>query len=834
MNIGSCGKSSTNNCGRKNNSGVNSGNKGGGNWSSHINSAKNNNQSRLCIGSGCDNGPHGKSDAKSRGDHGISNNSHGGNGGGGYDRSSSKKNRDTAVETAKIAREEAGRQAHEAAIRRAQEAAIRQKAHDDYVAKYPVEAAEDIDSKASARLQRMEKDKNHAEYLVRESEQQVAHFKAIIAQTNKAYAEKITTAISSGFGGGKRKGEYKKELKAVLYYNHEDFNRAQFVLDQHRSQRQASIHHWQEAQNHKAITASRLAELRSSHKRAQEEKSRRQNEEHQWNIKDHNARQQLATAEREVSEAGRQINNIEKNIYNTTNFIRENESSINILKHQLGEFDNVLQHELALVERHPKYWQGHFRQKALKKHSQNVNVATTKAALEHNQRELLDSISLFKSYQDQLSGARHNKERADVNLANVRESIKQVEQIKRIREIQKAALIKEQEEARKKADKAPKIKAALIAARAGGNENIDSLAKNSTLPSTAQQAAKLPDIAIGETSAGDAKDSPIRTYDQATQALALAATTGTAPSASLSVVNAVKKAMDALKIAAQARTAGPIGVAIVASLYPAEINKESDKVPGGKYFQETLPAELLGLPAVTILRAAAEGQKTVESQFRGRLVVKNEALQIELFRTAKPMPVLLLEGRPEGQGIYRCTLPETDGLPARTLFVTPAKAPGTEGLGALLTPSEVPEAFNNTGGQAQPAQLPTVTTYPGLSETDFNDIIIVPPLESGDKPIYVMLSDSLNLRKSLASEAQLAQLLKESGEPVAGLGTKRVLRDAPRLTNEYGGTAADWSKITSKSYQATDGNIFEIHAYHNNELGKTVEFKTIILRKEVK
>jgi filamentous hemagglutinin len=85
----------------------------------------------------------------------------------------------------------------------------------------------------------------------------------------------------------------------------------------------------------------------------------------------------------------------------------------------------------------------------------------------------------------------------------------------------------------------------------------------------------------------------------------------------------------------------------------------------------------------------------------------------------------------------------------------------------------------------------------------------------------------LNLNKSLASEAQLADLAKSGGATVAGNGAKDPLRDAPRLAAEYGGKASDWSKVSSKSYTAADGTQFEIHAYRNSITGQLVEPKTI-------
>ncbi|MEA9392232.1 hypothetical protein SJI19_17035, partial [Acerihabitans sp. TG2] len=82
MNIGSCGPSPGNNCGRQTNSNNNCGNRGGGGGnSSGISDTRSvsNNQARLCIGGGCDKGGSGGSGSSTSRAH--SQMTHGGNGG---------------------------------------------------------------------------------------------------------------------------------------------------------------------------------------------------------------------------------------------------------------------------------------------------------------------------------------------------------------------------------------------------------------------------------------------------------------------------------------------------------------------------------------------------------------------------------------------------------------------------------------------------------------------------------------------------------------------------------------------------------------------------------
>jgi filamentous hemagglutinin len=91
--------------------------------------------------------------------------------------------------------------------------------------------------------------------------------------------------------------------------------------------------------------------------------------------------------------------------------------------------------------------------------------------------------------------------------------------------------------------------------------------------------------------------------------------------------------------------------------------------------------------------------------------------------------------------------------------------------------------------------------------------------------------NGLKLNKSLASESQLSELSRTGGLAVAGAGTETTLRVAEDLAKQYGGKASDWSKVTSSSYKAADGTIFEIHAYRNSVTGKLVEPKSIPIKK---
>ena len=82
------------------------------------------------------------------------------------------------------------------------------------------------------------------------------------------------------------------------------------------------------------------------------------------------------------------------------------------------------------------------------------------------------------------------------------------------------------------------------------------------------------------------------------------------------------------------------------------------------------------------------------------------------------------------------------------------------------------------------------------------------------------------LARSLASEAQVAELMATGGTAIAGAGTSAVLRDAPRLAATYGGAASEWAKVTSSVYTGIDGFIVETHAYVNSVTKQIVEMKS--------
>ncbi|XBS71691.1 S-type pyocin domain-containing protein [Acerihabitans sp. KWT182] len=274
---------------------------------------------------------------------------------------------------------------------------------------------------------------------------------------------------------------------------------------------------------------------------------------------------------------------------------------------------------------------------------------------------------------------------------------------------------------------------------------------------------------------------------------------------------AVRSAAAALSRIAIASPAGAIGTVIAAGIFPRKAGEGSDQVSGGKHFSMTMPASLLNLPDEQTLRLAASERRPVATTVRGRLVLTNGVIHIALSKTEQHTLVTVLEGVPTDNGAYLCTLPASTDAPARTILVNPAQAPGAGGF-AMPTPSDAPPTLSHTGEQAQPLDLPIVTPYPAPDEQDFNDLIVVPPLESGHQPVYVMLSGRPE------SYSPNAGAVSNMGELFAQPGFGSALKENSQKTGRlYQG---------QNIYKATDdidsyikhGDEFYLDGEHKNHL----------------
>jgi RHS repeat-associated protein len=95
-------------------------------------------------------------------------------------------------------------------------------------------------------------------------------------------------------------------------------------------------------------------------------------------------------------------------------------------------------------------------------------------------------------------------------------------------------------------------------------------------------------------------------------------------------------------------------------------------------------------------------------------------------------------------------------------------------------------------------------------------------------PLASNIAGVPNLAKQLDNENQLAQVLANQGNPIAGAGASKPIRDIVRIVQEYGGKVSDWSKVTSYPYQTPAGQIIEVHAYETLATGQVVEPKSVM------
>ncbi|WP_413741471.1 S-type pyocin domain-containing protein [Sodalis sp. RH15] len=361
---------------------------------------------------------------------------------------------------------------------------------------------------------------------------------------------------------------------------------------------------------------------------------------------------------------------------------------------------------------------------------------------------------------------------------------------------QEAAAAREREEAQRKADEAAE-------AKRRANEAIEAQRK-------ADDAAKVAKELIAARQLNQENIQTYETLPSPSQAAVMAAAAGlasTAPAAE-GLLARITAALAELGAIASSSKAGPHAAIIIAGLYPKEAGVGSDNVSGEKHFVKTLPAAMLNMPSEERLRLAALEHNTIDVPIRGRLVLTNSQIAIELIRTEQPTPVRVVTGIPDGKGNYQCTLPGTDALPASTILVTPAKAPGSTGLGAIITPEIGPKPVIHTGNNAQPIALPTVTTLPGFD----GDLIVVPPLETADKPIYVMLSGRKeSYRPNQGAVGNMGEFFTQQG-----FGSQ-VKEFSVKTNQQYQGQNIYKANKDIGSHIA-DGDIFYLDGAHKNHL----------------
>ncbi len=91
---------------------------------------------------------------------------------------------------------------------------------------------------------------------------------------------------------------------------------------------------------------------------------------------------------------------------------------------------------------------------------------------------------------------------------------------------------------------------------------------------------------------------------------------------------------------------------------------------------------------------------------------------------------------------------------------------------------------------------------------------------------YKALKGAVAGAMAIASERLLGEAIAGAGfrKAIAGPGTRALLRDRFRLSQQYGGSVADWAKMTGSS-ATIDGKLVQIHWYENIVTGFRTEFK---------
>ena len=143
-------------------------------------------------------------------------------------------------------------------------------------------------------------------------------------------------------------------------------------------------------------------------------------------------------------------------------------------------------------------------------------------------------------------------------------------------------------------------------------------------------------------------------------------------------------------------------------------------------------------------------------------------------------------------------------------------ADAAKGLNNTQTVQLEHSVFNYISSQAMstPGMMLGLAIVPGAAEE-----VVAAEAAAADS------GSLLDLNKSLASQEQMGQVAAGEGNPIAGAGTPKVLRDADRLAAQYGGQPGDWQKVASENYNpgGAKGGGFETHAYQNVKTGQVVE-----------
>lgn len=288
---------------------------------------------------------------------------------------------------------------------------------------------------------------------------------------------------------------------------------------------------------------------------------------------------------------------------------------------------------------------------------------------------------------------------------------------------------------------------------------------------------------------------------------------------------------------------GPFAFTVGGLLYSTKVGVGSDLVPG-RDISTLMPGAALSLPDTATLNNAADQKKGVAMPVRGRTLLReNGTLETQLVRTpvAGTVPVVrAVLDKPTGYWGY--TLPAMPGVPAQTILVSPANAPGSNGPLGLSGPVPLPEKFLHTGDQDIAPGGVTTTTTPVLGDVDFRDLILIFPAESGLQPLYVMQNSPYGDATDKGKHSGRPYNPDKAGGPVQDLNWRGVVIDQSGIdkvklhTRRFGESAANkvmidrLEKILSGQLQVTDTD----KRFYTHELRELERYRALGVPDNVK
>lgn len=226
----------------------------------------------------------------------------------------------------------------------------------------------------------------------------------------------------------------------------------------------------------------------------------------------------------------------------------------------------------------------------------------------------------------------------------------------------------------------------------------------------------------------------------------------------------------------------PVGFVISAIFHSPKAGEGSDKVPG-----RDVPA-LFAFPASAVAGAQAieAGLKTVDLPVRGKLVLSNGELALQLLKTGegvpKPVPVLTAV-RDTATGLDKITVPAVAGAPSRTILINPAQAPSAPSNTGTPPPA-VPVTPVHTGTEVKAVDTITVTT-PVADHNGLQDFIYWRPDAAGTgvEPVYVVLSGPYGETNAKGKYSGRDYNTDKAGGPIQDLDWRTAAIDRAGVDN---------------------------------------------------